>query len=214
MNPLVATFSLGFVVAAFALLPIEEKCGKAKHLQMVCGLNKVVYWLATYTWDLLWFIAFISLMLTLYLIFMDPNYTGREELPIFIVILLSYGLAVIPWVYMWSFVFTSPTTAYVLLFGVHFFSGFTFIVNEALRVALRIDLAHLLHYSLVWLPFPAYAMTRSMMYLSLDRPFYNKTATETYWDLLPFIISLLVQCCVYSSIVFLIEASPLLANML
>ena len=214
VNPLSTTFSLGLVIATFVLLPTEERVGKVKHLQMVCGLNRVVYWLFTFFWDLLWYLAFIFLMLTLYLIFGETNYIEIEEMPLFVIILLSYGLAVIPWIYMWSFLFTSPTTAYVILFCLNFFSGFTFITADIIHVVLGDVYTPLLHYSLVWLPLPAYALIRSMMYLSLERVLFAKPVTEQYWDLLPFIVSLLVQCCIYSSVVFLIEASSFIANKL
>ncbi len=215
-------FSLGFVVAGFVLLLIEEKSGSIKHLQLVCGLNRVVYWLFTYAWDLLWFMAFIVLMLTLYLAFQDPFYTGSVEMPLFFLVLLCYGLAAIPWMYMWSFLFSSPATAYVLLFSLNFFSGFCFILVDAVLLLLQdTEDGNYLQYTLVWVPFPAYALGRSMMFLNLDRPLSLYIATfnltpqpvpDPFVKLLPFIVSLLVQCCLYSGIVFLIESSPLWAK--
>ena len=204
------------------LLLIEEKSGQIKHLQLVCGLNRVVYWLFTYVWDMLWFMAFLVLMLSLYYAFNDPSYTGSVEMPLFILILLCYGMAAIPWMYMWSFLFTSPATAYVLLFCLNFFSGFCFILVDAILLLLQDNEdGEFLQYNLVWVPFPAYALGRSMMFLSLDRPISLYLATfnftpepipNPYWKLMPFIVSLLVQCCVYSSIVFLIEASPFMTT--
>ncbi len=226
VNPFAAMFSLGFVVAAFVLLLIEEKSGNIKHLQLVCGLNRVVYWLFTSLWDLLWYLAFVVLVLLLYLAFQDPFYTGRVEMPLLVLILLCYGLAAIPWMYMLSFLFKSPATAYVLLFCLNFFSGFLFILIDAIHVVLQDQQyadVDLLQYTLVWLPFPSYALGRSMMYLSMDRPLsiikatYDSTAEpepNPYLDVLPFIISLLVQCCIYTSVVCFIEASPSIAGKL
>lgn len=222
VNPLAAIFSLGFVVAGFVLLLIEEKSGSIKHLQLVCGLNRVVYWLFTYVWDLLWFSAFIVLVLILYLAFQDTFYTGSVELPLFFLILLCYGLAAIPWMYMWSFLFNSPATAYVLLFCLNFFSGFCFILVDAILLYLQdVEDGDFLQYTLVWVPFPAYALGRSMMFLSFDRPLSLYIATfnltpepvpNPYLELLPFIVSLLIQCCLYSGVVFLIEAFPYLTK--
>lgn len=224
VNPLAAIFSLGFVVAGFVLLLIEERSGNIKHLQLVCGMNKVVYWLSTFVWDLLWYTVFVGLMLILFLAFKDPYYTGTEELPLFFVLLFCYGLAAIPWIYMFSFIFTSSATAYVLLFCLNFFSGFCFLIVDAILVQLESrGNDNLLHYYLLGLPFPSYALARSMMYLNLDRPLAKSVATfsstpdlvpDPYSKLSPFIASLIVQCCFYSSVIFIVEITPVIASKL
>lgn len=222
MNPLAAIFSLGFVVAGFVLLLIEERSANIKHLQLVCGLNKVVYWVSTYVWDLLWYSLFVVLMILLYLAFEDPYYTGSDELPLFVLLLFCYGLAAAPWMYMFSFLFSSPATAYVLLFCLNFFSGFSFLLIDAILVQLENrGSSDFIHYTLVWVPFPSYALGRSMMYLSLDWPLVRSAATLTsdpvpnpYKKLSPFIASMLLQSCLYSTIVFLIEASPFITSKL
>lgn len=51
-------FGLAFALASFLLLPILERVEHAKHIQLVSGVSKVVYWMATYVWD------FAALMVT------------------------------------------------------------------------------------------------------------------------------------------------------
>ena len=221
VNPLALIFSLGFVVAGFVLQLIEERAGNVKHLQLLCGLNRAVYWVFTYMWDLLWYSAFAVLVIILYVISQDPFYTGADELPLFLLLLLCYGLAATPWMYIWSFVFSSSATAYVFLFCLNFFSGFTFLIVDAIVVQLEDrDNDNLLHYTLVWLPFPSYTLGRSMMYLSLDKPLTQTLATfsatsappNAFSEVFPFIMSMLVQCILYSSILILIEGIPFILN--
>ena len=45
-------FALSFVPASFVLFLIEEEVTNAKHLQLVSGVNRLVYWIAQFTWDL------------------------------------------------------------------------------------------------------------------------------------------------------------------
>ena len=44
--------AMSFVPASFVLFLVYEKSIKAKHLQFVSGIYRVVYWTANYIWDM------------------------------------------------------------------------------------------------------------------------------------------------------------------
>ena len=44
--------AMSFVPASFVLFLVYERFIKAKHLQFVSGINRVIYWLANYVWDM------------------------------------------------------------------------------------------------------------------------------------------------------------------
>ncbi len=44
--------AMSFVPASFVLFLVYEKSIKAKHLQFVSGIYRVVYWVANYIWDM------------------------------------------------------------------------------------------------------------------------------------------------------------------
>jgi ABC-2 family transporter protein len=44
--------AMSFVPASFVVFLVYERSIKAKHLEIVSGLNRVVYWIANYVWDL------------------------------------------------------------------------------------------------------------------------------------------------------------------
>ena len=217
MNPLAAIFSLGFVLAGFVIMLIEERSGKVKHLQLVCGMNKSVYWLSTFAWDLLWYLAFLVCIIILYAAFQDPYFTAPDVFPVFVLILICYGLATIPWMYVLSFAFGSPATAYVVLFCLNFFVGFTLLIVDAILVYLSDydNIDEILQYYLIYVPVPSYSLVRTMMYFSFDHPFILDIATLTFdpipdlrVKLAPFIGSLLIQAIIYTLIIVAIELAP------
>jgi len=216
VHPLCVVFALGFVLAGYSLLLIEERASGVKHVQMVCGMSRWVYWLSAYCWDFLWYCAFCLVMVVTFVVFREPTFSSVANLPIFMLILLCYGLASIPWIYIFSFLFQSPATAYVLLFCLNFFSGFAFLLVDFVLVQVDgLAGSGLLQYTLVWVPFPAYALGRSMMYLSLDLPvdmfvssFDASSVNSPYSKLLPFLLSLLIQGLLYCLVLLLIETTP------
>ena len=62
VNPMASMFALSFLTAGFALVIIEEKSDKVKHLQLVCGLNRFIYWLTNYIWDMVGGVLIIVLL--------------------------------------------------------------------------------------------------------------------------------------------------------
>ena len=44
--------AMSFVPASFVVFLVYERATNAKHLQLVSGMNRAVYWIANYTWDM------------------------------------------------------------------------------------------------------------------------------------------------------------------
>ena len=47
-----AICAMSFVPASFVVFLVYERSIKAKHLQLVSGMNRAVYWTANYLWDM------------------------------------------------------------------------------------------------------------------------------------------------------------------
>ena len=61
------------------------------------------------------------------------------------VLLMFYVLAITPWVYVLSFLFQSPTTAYVMLFCLNFFLGlFLVLIEASITLTLIVNQVHCL----------------------------------------------------------------------
>jgi len=225
INPLAAIFNLGFITASFVLLLIEERSGKSLHLQLVCGMNRAVYWLTSFAWDFTTYLLFVLVVILLYVAFQDEFYSSPEVLPTVFFLFISYGAAVTPWMYLLSFAFRSPTTAYIILFSLNYFAGFSLLTVDAIVVFLEQstpsgDGSHVVS-ELLAFPFPSYCLARSMMYFSLDRPlkgvaasFLHESLPHPLEDVWPYVVSLWVQAAVYTAIVVLVEFSPNLLKLI
>ena len=224
INPLATIFSLGFIVAGFVLILIEERSGKTLHLQLVSGMNKSVYWVSSFSWDLTVYFLFTLLLIGFYEMFQDSYFTDPVVLPTVLLLLISYGAAVTPWVYCISFAFHSPTTAYIVLFSLNFFSGFSMLVVDAIFIYVNgVDMTSggtFINLNLLAAPFPSYALVRSLMYTTLDRPlkklvasYHNSDVPHPLVELWPFVLSLWVQALVYTLIFVLVQALPGLCKM-
>ena len=76
------------------------------------------------------YVVFIGIIIALFKAFGDANFSGNEILPVLALLLVSYGVCTTPWVYLLSFLFKSPTTAYVVLFCINFFLGFAMLIVD------------------------------------------------------------------------------------
>ncbi|KAJ7993337.1 hypothetical protein DPEC_G00271380 [Dallia pectoralis] len=116
-------FAMSFVPASFVLFLIEERVSKAKHLQFVSGVRPILYWLANYTWDVLNYAVPAVMVVLIFVSFQQQSYVSESNLPALVLLLLFYGWSVTPMMYPASFLFSVPSTAYVVLTSINLFIG-------------------------------------------------------------------------------------------
>jgi len=105
-------FAFAFIPAGFAQYVVREKEMKIKYQQVVSGVNLNAYWLSSWLWDFLQFLCGpMALTLVLFAIFeVDILMKGQAGLVTFL-LLLMFGLAVVPFTYLVSFVFKNAAVA-------------------------------------------------------------------------------------------------------
>ena len=111
------------VSIALALIPcvmiqfiVNERELKLKHQQLISGMSLSGYWTSNMIFDILMAYVPIGLIILLTIIF-DKNYHDVWTL------FLLYPLAIVPYTYVWSFLFTSDINAQILTLFLHFISG-------------------------------------------------------------------------------------------
>uniref|UniRef100_A0A8C5WYA4 ATP binding cassette subfamily A member 1 n=1 Tax=Laticauda laticaudata TaxID=8630 RepID=A0A8C5WYA4_LATLA len=116
-------FAMSFVPASFVVFLIQERVSKAKHLQFICGVKPVIYWVANFVWDMCNYIIPATLVIIIFICFQQKSYVSSTNLPVLALLLLLYGWSITPLMYPASFIFKIPSTAYVVLTSVNLFIG-------------------------------------------------------------------------------------------
>ncbi|KAM9848252.1 phospholipid-transporting ATPase ABCA1 [Aulostomus maculatus] len=185
-------FAMSFVPASFVLFLIEERVSKAKHLQFVSGVKPILYWLANFTWDMLNYTVPATMVVLIFISFQQQSYVSETNLPALVLLLLLYGWSITPLMYPASFVFTVPSTAYVVLTSINLFIGIngsiaTFVlelfVDEHLNKVNRI-------LKKVFLIFPHFCLGRGLIDMAKNQAMADafqrlgtkKTLDPFQWD--------------------------------
>uniref|UniRef100_A0A674F5W8 P-type phospholipid transporter n=1 Tax=Salmo trutta TaxID=8032 RepID=A0A674F5W8_SALTR len=116
-------FAMSFIPASFVLFLIQERVNRAKHLQFVSGVNPAVYWVANFAWDICNYIVPCLIVIVIFLCFQQKAYVSPPNLPALIWLLVMYGWSITPMMYPASFIFSVPSTAYVVLTCINLFIG-------------------------------------------------------------------------------------------
>jgi ATP-binding cassette subfamily A (ABC1) protein 3 len=73
-------FSMAFVSAFFLIFYVKERVCKAKHLQIVSGVEIVPFWLSALVWDLLFSLFPIAGVIITFIGFQEDGFSTSQEL--------------------------------------------------------------------------------------------------------------------------------------
>ncbi|KAK9511087.1 hypothetical protein O3M35_005719 [Rhynocoris fuscipes] len=158
-------FALSFVPASFTLYLIEERVSKSKHLLLVSGVSRLFLWIEEFIWDIVAYTVSAFLCLLIFFIFNEKSYTSSTNLPGVIVLFLLYGWACIPLMYLFSYVFTVPSSAFVGLACGNMFVGIVTTVTTFVLGAFEDEELKSIHDIIkeVFLIFPHFCLGSGLM---------------------------------------------------
>uniref|UniRef100_A0A3Q3DFV7 ATP binding cassette subfamily A member 1 n=1 Tax=Hippocampus comes TaxID=109280 RepID=A0A3Q3DFV7_HIPCM len=130
-------FAMSFVPASFVVFLIQERVSKTKHMHFISGVHPLLYWTANFIWDMVRPLPSVRPSV-------PPSvaYVSSTNLPVLALLLLLYGYtwSITPLMYPASFVFSIPSTAYVVLTSVNILIGIngsisTFVMEDSVTRA-------------------------------------------------------------------------------
>lgn len=117
-------FGISFLASSFVLFLIKERATKAKHIQFVSGVNPINFWFSTFCWDMInYIIPCICLIITFVAFDITAYLKPVSHVGHMLLLLLLYGWAMLPFMYLLSFIFTVPSTGFVWLTMFNILSG-------------------------------------------------------------------------------------------
>lgn len=116
-------FAMAFVASFFIIIYIKERITKAKLLQFVSGINVVMYWLTAFLWDYLVFVIIAFLMTLTIGVFQEDGYSTFQQLGRIYFVLIMFGFAVLPFIYIAAFFFNAPASGFTKMSIIFIFLG-------------------------------------------------------------------------------------------
>ncbi|XP_065674630.1 ATP-binding cassette sub-family A member 2 isoform X2 [Hydra vulgaris] len=180
--PLFVMVATAFVPASFLVYLVEDRASKFKHLQIISGLNPIVYWLANFTWDMVSYLMPVFFAIVVFLIFDQKAYVSSQNFPATLLLFILYGWSITPMMYPMSFVFNVPSNAYIVMIIANLFVGVIGTVSTFIFDVVEEKAASTIneYFKKIFLVFPNYCLGRGIMDLGINQ---NKAEIEKSFGL-------------------------------
>uniref|UniRef100_H0WK14 ATP binding cassette subfamily A member 13 n=1 Tax=Otolemur garnettii TaxID=30611 RepID=H0WK14_OTOGA len=116
---------LGFSIlsAAIGSSVVRDRVTGAKRLQHISGLGHRTYWVTHFLYDMLFYSVSVCLCVAVIAAFQLTAFTFRENLAATALLLLLFGYATLPWMYLISRIFSSSDVAFISYISLNFIFG-------------------------------------------------------------------------------------------
>ena len=125
---LCVVLALGSLSASSATFLVAERRGHSKHLQMVSGVHRATFWVATAVWDALNYMLPLLAFIIAFAIARVPAYSDDGALSVIFAALLLFGASAMPLAYLLHFAFANEMNALAAQMGIYFFFGISQII--------------------------------------------------------------------------------------
>ncbi|XP_050793593.1 ATP-binding cassette sub-family A member 13 [Gopherus flavomarginatus] len=116
---------LGFSIltASIGSSVVKDRVSGTKRLQHIAGLGYKTYWLANFLYDMLFYLVPVGLSIGVIAAFQLSAFTFRENLAATALLLILFGYATLPWMYLMSRFFSSSDVAFISYISLNFVFG-------------------------------------------------------------------------------------------
>uniref|UniRef100_A0A670I5E3 ATP binding cassette subfamily A member 12 n=1 Tax=Podarcis muralis TaxID=64176 RepID=A0A670I5E3_PODMU len=159
--------------ASFVLYVVKEHQTKAKQLQHISGMGVTSYWVTNFIYDLVYFLIPVTLSVGVISAFRIPAFFNDSNLLAVFLLLLLFGYATFPWMYLLAGMFKETGMAFIVYVCINLFFGINTIMTHSIMFLLSQekatdqslhDLAETLRH--IYLIFPQFCFGYGLIELS------------------------------------------------
>uniref|UniRef100_A0A3Q3EBV6 ATP-binding cassette, sub-family A (ABC1), member 12 n=1 Tax=Labrus bergylta TaxID=56723 RepID=A0A3Q3EBV6_9LABR len=107
--------------ASFAIYVVNEHHSGSKRLQHIAGISEPFYWAVNFFFDMVVYLIPVTLTVAVIAAFQIPAFTDRQNLAAITVLLVLFGFATFPWMYLLSGVFKDAEMAFITFVCINLF---------------------------------------------------------------------------------------------
>ncbi|KAK9882108.1 hypothetical protein WA026_018950 [Henosepilachna vigintioctopunctata] len=123
-NLLSLSLAASYIGNFYILFNIKERMSQAKHLQFVSGINVFIFWFVSLIADIVTFIVPIVGIVITFAILQPDAMSTTSEIGVMALLFFCFTFAVLPFMYLFAYFFTVPSTGYSRMFFLGFAAGF------------------------------------------------------------------------------------------
>jgi len=124
-------FAVFFIILAFSFIPssnimfiVMEREANVKHQQLISGVGILAYWLSSLLLDFIKYLIVFGITIAALFIYNIETYLHGQKLVMTLLLLGNFGLSMIIFTYLTSFLFKTPSSAQISTFVINFVFGF------------------------------------------------------------------------------------------
>ncbi|XP_040443957.1 ATP-binding cassette sub-family A member 13 isoform X2 [Falco naumanni] len=175
---------LGFSIltASIGSAIVKDRVSGTKRLQHITGLGYKTYWLANFCCDMLFYMVPVTLCVGVISAFQLSAFTCRKNLAATLLLLILFGYATLPWMYLVSRFFSSSDVAFISYISLNFVFGLcTMLVTllpRLLAIISKVQSFQSIYNILKWafIIFPQFCLGQGLIELSYNQIKFDLTS--------------------------------------
>ncbi|XP_071381008.1 uncharacterized protein abca12 [Centroberyx affinis] len=118
--------------ASFAIYEVHEHHSGSKRLQHIAGVGEPFYWAVNFFYDMVIYLIPVALTVGVIAAFQIPAFTDRQNLAAVTLLLVLFGFATFPWMYLLSGVFKDAEMAFITYVCINLFISVNTIMSTSI----------------------------------------------------------------------------------
>nr|XP_023682414.1 ATP-binding cassette sub-family A member 12 isoform X2 [Paramormyrops kingsleyae] len=119
------------MTASFAIYEVQEHQTGSKRLQHISGIGEPMYWIINFLYDMALYLIPVVLSIVVIAAFQISAFTAGQNLAAVTLLLLLFGFATFPWMYLLSGIFKDAEMALITYICINLFISINTIISSS-----------------------------------------------------------------------------------